>query len=136
MTPLKKTTQSRRRFSGGHLRRGKGVAMKDVTEDKVKQQLMEDIKRQGVSPGVHKSAVSVLRTLSSKLLKSKRRKNLLFVVLHAAYIDAGEFRSLDDLAKDLDIRGKYCNISPRANLIQLKDGQQYAKPLIDRKSVV
>jgi len=104
--------------------------MKDATEEKVKQQLLEDIKRQGVSSGVHKSAVKVLRDLSSKLLKSKRRKNLLFVVLHAAHIDAGEYRSLEELAKDLEIRGKYCNISPRANLIQLKDSQQYSKPLI------
>ena len=91
---------------------------KDARNRDVRKLLLEDIDRRNVSVGVRKSAVEAIKQMSAKLLAGKRKKALLFFVLHAAHIDAGERRSVQSLAKELDLKGKVCNISPRVNLLQ------------------
>ena len=100
------------------------------TETRTKKLLLSYLNNQHISHAVRACAVGVIKGMSSKLFKNRRRKALLFIVLQTAHIEAGEVKSTVELAKELDIRGKICNLSPRANLVQLKDTERCHKPLM------
>lgn len=98
--------------------------MKPVeAEDKTRKRLLGSVlSRKNLSPDVQKCAVGVIKGMTGRLLQ-RNKKNLLFIVLSTAHAQAGEHKSIQQLATELDIRGKIRKIPSRANLVQLNGGE-------------